>query len=385
MKIGIDGRTLTRDSYGIGVYTKKIIENLLEIDQANEYYVFFDSPDIPAFNWLSSRVKAVYVPFPGVSRRPGNNYAAPFWENISLPFFLKRLKIDAYLGSNFMIPLITGVPGVVVVHGMAPFVLHGDEEPWLWKKYFCAMVRLSTLKARKIITVSQDVKNDLIKYLGTPAEKITVVRLAYDPLFQVIKDQAFLSEIKAKYNLPDKFFFFVGGLSARKNLINMLRAFSILKRKYNVPHKLVLAGGQWHGAEAVLAEVEKLDLKVDVFFLGVVPHDKTLAGLYNLADFYVAPSFHEAFNLPVVEAIACGCPVILADIPAHRENIGEAAYYGNHLDVEAWSKTIFNAIENTALRHEMVAKGLIRAKTYSWEKTARETLKVIESLKCVEN
>ncbi|MFH1684332.1 MAG: glycosyltransferase family 1 protein [Candidatus Margulisiibacteriota bacterium] len=377
MRIGIDCRTLSRDSYGIGTYVKNIIPNLLKTDKSNDYFLFFDLPDIPQFDWLDSRCKCVYVPFWGVSKKAGGNFAAPFWENLALPRSLKKMDIDVYLGANFMVPRLTNVPAVSVVHGMAPFVLKGKEEPWLFKAYFKTMLRFSVAKARKVIAVSSDVKVDLVKYLKVPSSKIEVVHLAPAPFFRRIDNRDLLVNVKKKYGLPDKFILFVGGLTARKNLTTLVKAFSLAK-KQGLPHKLVLCGGRRFGTDEIADEIDRLGMREEIVFTGMVPYDERLAAVYSLAEAVVLPSLHESIGLPLMEAMACGIPVVASNIPAIVENIGGAGILVDPLDVDGWAAAVVEVLSKTDLRQELRQKGFERLRQYSWEDTAQKTLRVLE-------
>ena len=377
MNIGIDCRTLIRSSYGIGTYTHNVIKNLLRIDNNNNYFLFFDSSDIPQFKWLRENSKCIYVPFLGGSRRAGKDFAAPFWENISLPLYLKRFKIDIFLGPNYRISLLSSVPGISVVHGMAPFALSGSREPWLFKQYFKMLVRFSVLRAKHVISVSNDAKNDLIKYLGIAPEKVSVIPLSVGPFFRKIKDQKILAAVKDKYNLPDKFILFVGGLTARKNLKTLLKVFSVLKQN-GYPHKLVLCGGERHGTTELLTTLKELDLEEEVVLTGFVPYDETLAAIYSLSDVYVLPSFHEACNLTLLEAMACELPVIASSIPSLVEEVGENAILIDPLDINSWVENIEKVLNDPQAREKLINLGLQRAKKLTWEDIAKQTLAIIE-------
>lgn len=377
MNIGIDCRTLIRNSYGIGTYAHNVIQNLLRIDKENNYFLFFDSPDIPQFKWLTKKSKCVYVPFLGGSRKAGKDFAAPFWENISLPVYLKRFKIDVFLGPNYRLPLFTSVPGISVVHGMAPFALSGAREPWLFKQYFKMLVRFSVLKARHIISVSGDAKNDLMRFLRIPPGKITVIPLSVGPFFKKIKDPDLLNKVKEKYNLPEKYILFVGGLTARKNLPTLLRIFSILKQK-GYPHKLVLCGGSRHGTAELLKALDELNLRDEVVLTGFVPYDETLAAIYSLADVYVLPSFHEACNLTLLEAMGCELPVIASKIPSLVEEVGDNAILIDPLDVNSWVANIENVLNDSQTRDKLINLGLQRIRKLTWEDIAKQTLAIIK-------
>ncbi len=223
-------------------------------------------------------------------------------------------------------------------------------------------------KALKIIAVSNTTKNDLIKYLGVPEKNIAVVYEGVDHnVFKPINHRL----------VDDPYILFVGSEQPRKNLKGLLKAFAILKRRGFNDLKLVKVGSPGNEMFRIetLKIVKGLGLEENVIFTGYVPESE-LPFYYSGAVCFVFPSLYEGFGLPVLEAMACGCPAIISKIPSLMEVAGDAALKVNPLDVEELADALQEVLTNRELRGELKVKGLQRARMFSWDKTAKETLRV---------
>jgi glycosyltransferase involved in cell wall biosynthesis len=178
-----------------------------------------------------------------------------------------------------------------------------------------------------------------------------------------------------KYGLAEKFVLYVGVVEPRKNLNVFLRAFARLRGE--LPHRFVIAGSLGWYSDSVLTEIEKLGLQSRVTMVGYVPDDE-LPALYCGADAFVYPSLAEGFGLPVIEAMACGTPVLCSNAPALQEVAGDAALTIDPHDEDAWTYALKELLTNEELRSELSGKGIERAKRFSWEQTALKTLRAFE-------
>ena len=203
------------------------------------------------------------------------------------------------------------------------------------------------------------------------------VYMAVEPVFRVIDDQIFLRNVRKKYNLPDKFIVYVGHIYPGKNVGRLFQAFAKVREQHNI--KLVVAGFYRWKYQDDIALVEKLGIKDHVQLTGHIPPEEVVA-FYNLAQLTVFPSFYESFGLTNVEANACGCPLITSNTGGSSEAAGDAALYIDPLDVDGITEAILRILNDETLRQDLITKGLKNVQRFSWEKTAKETLEVIESL-----
>jgi glycosyltransferase involved in cell wall biosynthesis len=183
--------------------------------------------------------------------------------------------------------------------------------------------------------------------------------------------------MRRRYSLPEHFIFFTGSLEPRKNLKNLIQAYSGLDKRIRKDIKLVLAGFKGWQNKEIMALLRKV--KSDVFYLGYVS-DAALRDLYNLATLFVYPSFYEGFGLPPLEAMACGCPVVVSNAASLPEVCGGAAYYVDPYNIESIAEGIHKVLTDEALRQSLIEKGLERAKLFSWEKSAKKHIEVFDEV-----
>ena len=345
MRVGIDISQIVYQT-GVSRYTAELVKYLLKIDQQNEYFLYAGSlrqrqylrdffnqlktdKTILKLNWLTPKL------------------ADLFWNRLNL---LPPTDLDIFHASNWALPR-TKAKLVTTIHDLT-FLKY----PQTHTRYSVAAHTRHLNQARKygdrIIAVSESTKKDLIDY-GIAAEKITVIYEAAASVFRPIDSRP----ARAKYGLTKPYFLSVGTLEPRKNLKRLIQAFSALRTA-----QLAIAGPIGWG--------ESLPTTSKVKFLGFVP-DEDLAGLYSGAKAFVYPSLYEGFGLPVLEALSCDCPVITSNVSSLPEIGGEAAIYINPLKVSEITQAM-TAIQKLNLTQ----KSLAQAKKFSWEKTAKETLKV---------
>jgi glycosyltransferase involved in cell wall biosynthesis len=238
----------------------------------------------------------------------------------------------------------------------------------------------SLRKANRVIAISEFTKRELIKYVGVPEGNIRTVYMGID--HKIYKRASENRAILKKFGVPDnvKVILYVGNELPRKNLPTFIKAFGELKKQYgNV--KLIKVGSAPNTADRkrLINLINGLGLGNDVIFTGVIS-EEALPQLYSAADLYVYPSIYEGFGMPVLEAMACGCPVIISKATALPEVAGDAAIAVNPYDIDAWVKAMYSLLTNDSLKNQMIGKGIERAKIFSWEKTAKETLMVYEKV-----
>jgi glycosyltransferase involved in cell wall biosynthesis len=244
--------------------------------------------------------------------------------------------------------------------------------------YMQAAIPGSFRRVAALIAISEHTKKDIVSLFPFTKGKVKVTYPAASPRYGRVGDTDGLGEVRDKFGLESPFIFYAGSLSPRKGCEYLLQAYAGLLEK-QVPHKLVLTGGWTWGKTDVFHLVEILDLEGRVEILGSVP-DEDMPFLYNLADLTVYPSLYEGFGLPVLEAMACGCPVVCSDLTSLPEVAGDAAMMVDPRDVPALTAAMCTSLTDSRARDSMIKKGLARAAAFTWEKTAAQTLQVFESV-----
>ena len=241
------------------------------------------------------------------------------------------------------------------------------------RRYLQAQVRRSTRRARGVIAVSEATKRDLVELFGLPPQRITVVYNGVDESFSLCPPQA-AAEHRADNSQPARYILHLGTLEPRKNLARLVQAFARVRAHSagDPPLKLVLAGGKGWSYDAIFTEVERLGLTEDVLFPGYID-DRALADWYRGAAVFVYPSLMEGFGLPVLEAMACGAPVVTSNISSLPEVAGDAALLVDPYNVEALADALLGLLDNDALAAELRARGLKQAARFSWSRTAEQT------------
>lgn len=369
MKIGIITDFIDGGKGGIGTYTHNLIKNLSILDTKNAYYlIHYIKIDLDIYR-LNNEILI-------------DTFNTPFFKNTIwrcgvLPRKLKKRELDIVHDPYDTGPLSFKMPfkKIITIHDISPFIYPHTFPPI---KVLLNKVLISrTLNADKIIADSNSTKQDLICYFNTREEKIRVILLAADEKFEPLNNGE-IDEIRQNYNLNFPFILYVGALEARKNIVTLIRAFYKLKKK-GIKHKLVITGKKGWKYKEIFKTINNLNLQKDVVFTGYVPEDD-LPALYNAADLFVYPSIYEGFGLPPLEAMACGTPAITSNTSSLPEVVGVGGIMVDPYDVDGLADAMHKVLTNDGLREDMIKKGLERAKMFSWEKCAKETLEVYEEV-----
>ncbi|MBU1726471.1 MAG: glycosyltransferase family 4 protein [Candidatus Omnitrophica bacterium] len=292
--------------------------------------------------------------------------------------------IDVFFFPNSYVWYSKYAKTVVTLHDIAPYKF--PERFFKSKKAFNDYkLKLFYIKknADKIITVSNYSKKDIIAHLGVLADKIEVIYNGVDSKFKRIEISGQqMAGISERFKIEGPFLLFVGGLDFRKNIEVLLKAFDILVKDYNIPHKLVIVGSNYGGSLLRLSVEEMLkplNISERLVFTGRLSDDDLLV-LYNAAELFVFPSIYEGFGLPVLEAMACGCPVICSNTCSLPEVAGKAGLMFDPQDHLLLSKLIKDLLGSKENREELSSNGLKRANLFSWDNSAKETLLVLKAL-----
>lgn len=318
---------------------------------------------------------AVEASFPRVAlRRAGLDTTSPVrriaWEQVIQPFSLMNGGFDLVHSMAFVSPLILTLPSVVTVYDLS-FRHYPERLSTMRRLYLQWMTPLSVKRARRVIAISRSTARDLTATLGTPADKIDTAVLGFDrDVFRPAAPDV-IRAFKMQNGLPDRFWLFVGTLEPRKNLVTLIEAYAALPP--NERPKLVIGGGKGWDTDPIFAAVERLKLADDVLFPGFIPADQ-LALWYNSAEAFVYPSVFEGFGLPVLEAMACGTPVIVSDASSLPEIAEDAGMLIPPHDPSAWTAALAQAMQDDGWRRDARERGQEKAQRFTWNEHARVTV-----------
>ena len=364
MRIGIMLRTMD-ERQGIGIYTQNLMDQMLPMDRDNTYILFYRNDEF----------MGRYSHLPHVEERLVKARNKLVWDQISIPLAMRREKIDLLFHTKFTVPFLTRCKTVMSVHGASWFV-----HPELYSRADVAYIRASMplycRKADFIVSNSDLTTNDYIRILKVPPEKIRTVHLGRSDAFRPVDDPEVLAAARQRYALPERFIFSVIKYDPRKNFENLIAGFRLLRQETDC--KLVVAG---IGCETYRDEY-KLDADGtmdDVTFLGWVEQED-LPALYSLAWCMLFPSVYEEFGIPTVEAMACGCPPVISKTGALPELAGDAGLQVDPFDPPDIARVLKLIWDDPALREQQATRALERAKQFTWERCARETLEAIRQV-----
>jgi glycosyltransferase involved in cell wall biosynthesis len=372
MNVIIDAIPLLSPLTGIGKYTYEISRRfpLLDTEHDYSYYYGYFSDQLrcgEGAGGAGSSVKEKVCKIRGLGR------LARKMKGVVSSLSMK--KFDLYFEPNF-IPLNIKAQSTVTTIADFSFLVQPDWHPRERIEYFQEFFWKRIGKADRIIVISDFIKKSAIEF-GLPEEILRTIHLGVDGETFRLKDSNQLGETKKKFNLPDNFILFVGSIEPRKNLLRLVQAYLSLEKTIRNEFKLVLVGFKgWENREIMELLSEA---KEDILYAGYVP-EQELADIYNLATLFVYPSLYEGFGLPALEAMACGCPVVTSNVASIPEVCGDAAMLVDPLDEESIADGLRRLVGDETLRQELRLKGLDRVKLFSWERSAKEHLKVFEEV-----
>ncbi len=362
MKIGMKISPLTVLRAGIPNYILHLLEAFAELDDDTEFFLYTNRPIESELN-LPDRFRIVQVTFPSSHLQ--------LWYQLGLPVQMKKDGIQLFHDPVYPLPFVMPVPGVITVHDLSNYTnprVHTFRSV-LAGRLFPAHLR----KTRQIITDSFFTAWELKRLFPWTAPKINVIHLGVSYKFRRVTSTADLESVIKLYGLPPLFMLFLGTLEPRKNLDRLLEAFALSSS--DIPHSLVITGGLGWKYEKLLNLISEHPNRDRIHLLGYV-EDKHLPALLSLAEFLVYPSILEGFGIPVLEAMACGTPVITSNVSSMPEIAGKAARLIDPLSVKSITDGIREIATCANLRMKLSEMGLNRVKQFSWNKTALETMKV---------
>ncbi len=373
MRIVVDYTPAVHQRAGIGRYTRGLVEALTRLDADNYYLLLvlgrggahFVPTDLP------DNFRLRFVPL-------SDRWATVLWYrlNLPLPVDLFTGRADLFHGPSFTLPPSL-TPSLLTVHDLS-FMRYpeGAYPPLL--AWLTRAVPRSLARARHVLADSDSTQTDLIELMGIPPGRITVIGAGVEKRFHPVKEHKILDPIRARYQLPDRFILSVSTLEPRKNLTGLIAAFNQLaaaQPSFAADLHLVIAGGKGWLYDDIFAAAGASPVRERIHFAGFVA-DEDLPGLYSLASVFAFPSHYEGFGIPVLEAMACGTPVVCADNSSLPEIAGDAALLVNSADTDGLADAMYRLLVDSSLREKLVARGLVQASKFTWERAAQKLIEV---------
>jgi len=363
--VGIDARKLK--DFGIGSYIRNLLESVGKRPESFEYRfrVYVRKADLEDLPDLPAHFEVAHDESPGYSLAELTRFA---WK-------LFRDRLDLFHATHYVLPPLYKTRAVVTIHDII-HLLYPQFLPSRAAHFYArAMIRRALKRADRIITVSYNTKRDLADYFGIPGSRTEVIYNGVSGRFRPDIPEAERRRAAGKYGLASPYLLFLGGEKPHKNVQNVVRAFGEARRKHGLPHSLVLAGPLPHNPARLDALVAALELTGSVARPGIV-EEEDLPGLYAGASAFLYPTLYEGFGLPVVEAMACGTPVLTSSTSALQEIAGGYAYLVDPMDVDAIATGIALLATDEKVRSDFIELGKKRALDFSWDKAAERTLEV---------
>jgi glycosyltransferase involved in cell wall biosynthesis len=357
VRIGIDARKL--HDFGIGTYIRNLLRQLSRLDHDTEFVLLCRPDDGPQIETLGENFRAVF--------ETAGNYSVA--EQLRIPLTLKRERVTLFHAPHYVLPPLVQCRSIVTIHDCIHLMFPQYLPNRFALGYAKASMAMAARRANRVLTVSETSKRDIIRFFGTPSEKIDVIYNAFDERFGKNPDEEAVTRVRERFQLHDPFVLYAGNVKPHKNLERLIEAFHLV-RSGGLDLKLVLIGDEISKYAALRRAVHRHQLHPYVRFLGYLP-EETLAIMYRLAGVFVFPSLYEGFGLPPLEAMASGTPVVTSNVSSLPEVTGNAALLVDPYNPEAIAEAIARVITDATLSDELRRKGLARARQFSWETSVR--------------
>jgi glycosyltransferase involved in cell wall biosynthesis len=370
----IDARSVDTRQSGVGNYVTHLIKGLKEIDKKNHYILMVTAKQKGGISGTFSAFENYTVPFTSE-----NHILGDAWEFWILPKLLRKNAIDIFHGPAFLAPPFqNGFKSVATIHDLVAFH-HPKTIPAKYAIYMRFLIRMMIKKARGIITDTACIKEEIIDFFNIDPERIFSIPIAVSSQFRPIRDQELIDRIKKQYGIQKRYFLYVGNIEPRKNLSNLFLACNSIREKLSRDFQLVVTGKKGWLYREIFETLAGTAFRDNIVFTQYV-NRTDIPVLYSGADFFVFPSLYEGFGLPILEAMSCGTPVITSSVSSMPEVAGDAALYVNPLKISDIAEKILALAFDESLRQELREKGFKQADKFTWERSARLTQRVYETI-----
>lgn len=379
MHIAINGYFLQRPATGSAEHLHYLLEGLDTLSGSDRFLVIYprlEKSPILRMPHLGDHFRVREVR--GTSERLGLRLGKIWWEQVALRQACASESVDLLHSPYFASPLRPNVPTVVTIHDVIPLVLPEYARP-LHVRIYMSLVSVAARKASAILTVSETSKNDIVRTLGIPAERVHVTYNATDSSLRPVYDEATLDSVREAHGITGNFLLYFGGFDVRKNVERIILAYQAALPSFLRPCQLVIAGSLSLVGHPLYPDprplIRRLGLEGKVIVTGKISEEEK-PNLYSAATGFVFPSLYEGFGMPVLEAMACGTPVITSDTSSLPEVAGDAALLVDPTSVDALAGAIVRLMTDPALREDLKSRGIHRASQFSWDTSAAKTLEV---------
>jgi glycosyltransferase involved in cell wall biosynthesis len=379
MIIGIEAQRIFRKKkHGMDMVALELIRNLQTIDQENEYILFIKPDADDSVLQESANFKVV--------RLNGGFY--PLWEQIALPRAARKAGCQLLHCTSNTAPVLTRIPLVVTLHDIIYMessylkILKGSGSLYqkfgnLYRKFFVPWI---VKKSDKIITVSHFEKKRIGQFFGMGNDpRLEAVYNGVSEHFKPVTDPQELKRVREKYRLPDRYFFFLGNTDPKKNTKGTLKAFSDYLKQTGSDRKLVMLDYDRVELEKILTDIGDTELIDKIVLTGYVVNTD-LPAIYGQCDIFLYPSLRESFGIPMLEAMACGAPVITSNTSSMPEVAGDAACIVNPYKPEEITAAMIQILADGELKASLISKGFVQAAKFSWKAMAGHVLKIYQDL-----
>lgn len=374
MRIGIEAQRLFRKKkHGMDIVALELIKALQQLDTPHQFFVFVKPDEDNQVIKETKNFKIIEV----------NGGPYPVWEQIKLPAAAKQVKLDVLHCTSNTAPLKSPVPLVITLHDIIYLEkLNLSQGTWyqrignLYRRWNVPkVVKIS----KAIATVSNYERNRIIEHFSLPKDKVSTVYNAVGSHFKPNTDKSVAKAISEKYKLPEQYMFFLGNTDPKKNVRGVMAALKILKQQGKLALPVVMPDLDGDYLRRILAELKATDLLDNIFLCGYIPNQE-LPLIIGNATIFLYPSLRESFGIPLLEAMACGVPVITSNTSSMPEVAGDAALLIDPFKPETLAENIELLLNDAQLRQQLVEKGIDRAKEFSWHNTALQMIKLYENI-----
>lgn len=377
MRIGLDGDVLGRKRTGDESYLASLMRGLNRVGRDHSYRVFVRDEEtvssmfqeLDRFSFTSVSPKSIWL-----------RHAFGF------SMKLRRDRVDL-LHVQYFVPPMAPCPTVLTIHDIS-FAVRPELFTFRDRVLLQTLVPRSIRRAHRVIVDVEHTKSDLVNAYNCDPDRVSVIPLAADPQYRVLDAKQCQDYVTNAHGCDTPFILYVGTLQPRKNVTTLVAAYGQFRDKSGLPHKLILVGKPKYRFQSVFEQIAASKYKDDIIFTGFVPEEH-LPTYYNAASVFAFPSLYEGFGLPVLEAMACGTPVITTNTSSLPEVSGDAAILVDPLAPEQFCDALIEVLGDSEVARAMSQRGLQQAALFSWDRTARETLavyrEVLEEHACPSN